>query len=221
MTTNELIIVLILSIFCFSCQDNNQHIKSNSSKVQAEINIKQKEISCYKVEKRIFQNLVSDMRNDGFKLQKVRNWNRKYKNHVNLNNPNLNNDTFLVLPQKTEWKGIKHTKEFHNSEITNISFKNSEITEVAVGKNAEISSLNDIKIVQFLFESDVEAQKSTEKLKLISYYTINTDGLKNPNCWWIHNCAIYFCRTFSASTSFKPVIEAFERKNEKVNIMRW
>ena len=214
-------IIILLSFFIgFSCQNNNQPIKSKSSHTLEKFNIKPKEVSCYNVEKKIFHELISDMEIEGSKLHKLKDWHLRYKNHINPNiyNPN---DTFIVLPEKIAWKGIKNIREYHNREITDIRFENTLISEVVVSQYTNNKIISNIKIVQFLFKSVEEAQKSTEKLKLISYYTINTDGLKNPNCWWIHDCAIYFCRVLSASSSFKPVIEAFEKKHGDVKIMRW
>ncbi|MCF6365856.1 MAG: hypothetical protein L3J35_06590 [Bacteroidales bacterium] len=210
----------MLFFILFSCRDNIRQAEPKLPELRKNIGGIPKQVSCNIAEETVFKKFVTDLTTGGYNIQKLKDWNITYKNHIISENYNLN-DSFIVLPENTIWKGIKRLKTHHNREVTEIKFDNTKITEILVKRNKNKSFIADIKIVQFLFQNEEEVQKSTEKLKLISYYTINTAGLKNPNCWWIHNCAIYFCRTRSASTSFKTVIKTFEKKNGNVEIKRW
>ena len=203
-----------------SCRENNQPIKSKSLKLHKKYNAEPRRVSCSNIEKKIFRMLAHDMKIDGYILQDIENWNDSYKNHIKSSNHNPK-EKFAVLPENTVWKGIKRIEGKYNRELTEIIFENTLITEVVVKHRLKSQFRPDIKIVQFLFKNKEEAEKSAEKLKLISNYTINTSGLKNVNHWWIHNCAIYFCRTRAAAFSIKPVSDRFEKRFGKVKIMSW
>jgi len=215
--------ISISLVFCFmiafSCNQTNKQTSSPLKK-SADLKEKAKNISCKTAEKEIFSEFIKELEFLGYIPQKLKYWGAEYKNHIN---PSLyeKEQQFIILPKDQVWYGIRNRSGRHNRERSEIRFDNAIITEIVVRKTPEGYFGRDVKIVQFLFNSDEEAKKAEENMKLISYYTINTDGLKNPNYWWFHNCAIYFCRARSAATPLKPICDAFEKKNGKIQLMRW
>jgi len=212
--------ISICSILIFSCGNKTHNFDAKSGNSIFNKKNSAIEYSCTDIERKNFLELINDLNSVGFTVQKLKNWNRSYKNNIKSEGQ-LSDSTIIVLPENTVLKGIKKLNSKHNREISKVSFNHTIISEIVVKKTKSSKYSGDFKIIQFLFMNEDEAKKSIEKMRLISYYTINTDGLKNPNYWWIHNCAIYFCRTRSAGFSLNAVVEQFEKRHGKVKLMRW
>jgi hypothetical protein len=208
-------IIILLIAACADSNNEGESLKTDSLQLSEAI-----EYDCKNHESFVFKKLPDDLKEAGFVQHRVKNWNRAYKNHLEENSV-YEDSLYLVLPENYVWLGTKRFESGSDRETKEIIFNNTIITETVVSKAPDGEFATDIKIVQFLFENEDAAQQAIDKMKHISFYTIDTRGLKNPNTWWIHNCAIYFCRVRAAAFSFKPVIDAFEKRNGKVNPMRW
>lgn len=79
----------------------------------------------------------------------------------------------------------------------------------------------DIKIVQFIFESEEKAQTAIPKMKKISSFTIGVNGLKSPNGFWVYENMIFFCCVRATAFSIKPFHNTFEEKYGKTTILYW
>ena len=205
----RLIFMLLIVFFnLLSCQNISNEEKAKSFSYINGMMENSRNPTCFVQNRDDFRALIKEMNTSNSLFTELSKWPRAFKNHINSELYD-GSEIFVELAKNTQWIGTKH---YPRGPEQKLSFKNAMVTEVVSG--------NKVKIVQFLFLSNIDAEKAIEKMKLISAYTISTSGFKNPNYYFIKDCAIYFVRTryYQASTTFK---DFFEKKHGKVKMLRW
>ncbi len=211
-TMKQNILLIFITSVLFSCQNNVGEKQAKSLSGLTQMKETTKTPSCFTKNKADFRELLEAMLTKRYSVLKLSEWPLVYKNHIEDGWFN-GTERFIELPENTKWTGVEHGIKKPEQAIT---FTNALITETVL-KGYD----SDVKIVQFLFKNSMDAEKAIAKMKLISAYTISTDGLKNPNYYFINDCVIYFIRVRAAAFPTETFKEIFEKKYGKVETLRW
>jgi len=168
-------------------------------------------------ENKAFRDLVNAMQQKGFYPLKLKDWSSAYTNNIK-GRIETNDSIFIQIPKNHNWKGKKDATK---SAFEDVFFKDAIITEVVLKQKSKSSMRQDIKIMQFIFESAEQAKTAIPKMKKVATFTISVRGLKSPNRHWIYENTIYFCRVRAAAFSTKPFQDTFEKMYGKVEVLRW
>ncbi len=205
------LILVLLSFSNITCLNTSNEKRAKSISDLDDMKKVSRKPTCFVKNRDDFRKLVKAMEAKHYFPLRLSKWPHWYKNHIN-DKLYSGTEVFVELPLNTKWKGKENTIEAPEQIVI---FKDAIVTEIV------LKGEGDVKIVQFLFSSNNEAEEAISKMKLISAYTISTRGLKNPNYYFIKDCAIYFVRVRAAAFNSATFREIFEEKHGKVKILRW
>ena len=140
-----------------------------------------------------FERIVKRFEELGYYLIPYGKWHRSYRSDLDKQHDEI---IYVYKSNKHIWRGMSLDKV-----NVYVKFADVEVNEVVI-KQKQVNKAGyrpSVKIFRFRFIDEDIAAKNLYRVTLISNYILSTDGLNNPNDYWMHGSSIFLFQIRAAA----------------------